>query len=121
MNTRSISSQYASGSCPSSCARRNTFCECSSLPIRKWRVEPGQPLVTGDDVGGDLLVGRAEMRAAVDEIDRGRQKELHRSNHALAASACTSLIGTRMLAGKPRQIVEFRLRVQHPARRGAPP
>jgi hypothetical protein len=39
-NTSSIRSQYASGSRPSSWARRNTFCECSSFPIRKWVSSP---------------------------------------------------------------------------------
>ena len=39
-NSRSIWSQYASGSSPSSAAFLNTFCECSSLPIRKRVSKP---------------------------------------------------------------------------------
>ena len=38
-------------------------------------VEPGQPLVARDDVGGNLLVRRPEVRPAVDVVDRGRQIE----------------------------------------------
>ena len=38
-------------------------------------VEARQPLVAGDDVGRDLLVGRAEMRPAVDVVDRGGEVE----------------------------------------------
>ena len=37
-------------------------------------VEPREPAVAGNDVGGDLFVGRAEVRLAVDEIDRGCQE-----------------------------------------------
>ena len=38
-------------------------------------VEAGQPLVARDDVGGDLLVGRPEVRTAVDVVDGGGQIE----------------------------------------------
>src|SRR4030095_2374920 len=56
-------------------------------------VVAGEPPVPGNDVGRDLFVGRAEVRPAVHEIDRGGQEILHRSSHALCASAWTSLIG----------------------------
>ena len=39
-NTSSIRSQYASGSSPSSLAFLNTFCECSSFPIRNSVSKP---------------------------------------------------------------------------------
>ena len=34
-------------------------------------IEPGEPLVARDDVGGDLLVRRPEMRTAIDVVDGG--------------------------------------------------
>ena len=68
-------------------ALRNTFCECSSLPIRKWVVEPCQPAVARDDVGGDLFVGRAQVRPAVHEVDGGRQKRTSSLEPCLRAPA----------------------------------
>ncbi len=42
-------------------------------------LEPGEPLVARDDVGGDLLVRRPEVRTAVHVIDGGSQiKTRHR-------------------------------------------
>jgi hypothetical protein len=38
-------------------------------------IEPRQPLVAGDDVGGDLLVRGPEMRPVVDVVDGGREVE----------------------------------------------
>ena len=40
---------------------------------QKAGLDAAQPLVAGDHVGGDLLVGRAQMRAAVDVVDCRRQ------------------------------------------------
>ena len=45
------------------------------VPHQETGVVAGQPLVARDDVGGDLLVGRAEVRTAVDEVDGRRQEE----------------------------------------------
>jgi hypothetical protein len=39
------------------------------------RLEAGEALVAGDDVGGNLLVGRAEVRLAVHVVDRRREVE----------------------------------------------
>ena len=50
------------------------------------RVDPAQALVSGDDVGGDLLVRRAEMRPAVDVIDGGREVEARHG--VVSGSAC---------------------------------
>src|SRR5689334_22955074 len=63
-------------------------------------VEAAQPLVPGDEVGGNLFVRRAEMRPVVDVVDRGGEIETRhvdyrrpRSNHARSASAWTVLTG----------------------------
>ena len=42
------------------------------VPHHEVHVEAGQPLVTRDHVGGNLLVRRPEVRAAVDVVDGGR-------------------------------------------------
>ena len=47
------------------------------VPHQEMGVVAGQPPVAGDDIGGDLLVGRAQVRAAVDEVDGGGQEVAH--------------------------------------------
>ena len=54
------------------------------------RIEAGQPLVTRDHVGCDLLVGRAEVRPAVDVVDGGREEESHLPDNGIARR-CGSL------------------------------
>ena len=44
---------------------------------QEMRLAPRETLVAGDDVGGDLLVRRAEVRAAVDVVDGCREVEAH--------------------------------------------
>jgi hypothetical protein len=83
-------------------------------------VVAGQALVAGDDVGGDLLVRRAEVGAAVDVVDGGRQVEgshsiCHESSQAFRASACTSLMGRPCSARQPGAVVELRGGIQHAA------
>src|SRR2546425_3922608 len=67
---------------------------------QETRVEAREALVARDDVGAHLLVGRPEMRPAVDVIDRGRQEEsFHEwlTPYACIAIAWTSLT-ERLLA-----------------------
>src|SRR4029079_14630127 len=66
-------------------------------------IDPGEPLVAGDDVRGNLLVSGAEVRPAVGVIDRRREITAghtqcspcrsRASSQALTARAWTSLIG----------------------------
>ena len=67
------------------------------VPHQEARLEAAQPLVAGDDVGADLLVGRAQVRPAVDVVDGGGQKETAHGRYAFIASAWTSFTG-RLLA-----------------------
>jgi hypothetical protein len=66
-------------------------------------IEPRQPAVSRNDVGGDLFVGRAQMGPAVDEIDRRSQKVTHSICYSLFVVRCSLFL-------KPR-LVRERLRV----------
>ncbi len=54
-------------------------------------IEPRQPLVAGDDVGGDLLVRGPEMRPVVDVVDGGREVEA-RHGKGLYAKRTSSFV-----------------------------
>src|SRR5262249_27803822 len=62
------------------------------VPHQEPRVEPAEALVARDHVGAHLLVGRAEVRLAVDVVDGGGEEiGLHaRAPYAAIAIACTS-------------------------------
>ena len=64
-------------------------------------VESGQALVAGNDVGGDLLVRGAEMRTAVDVVDRGRQKERSRSFSNGMVVSCWRASCLDLFIGRP--------------------
>ena len=63
------------------------------VPHQEARLEAAEPLVARDDVGADLLVRRAQVRAAVHVVDGGGQKETVHGRYAFIASAWTSFTG----------------------------
>ena len=89
-NCRSISSQYV----------ERRLIQLARLPKHVLRVlvvahdevdvEAAEPLVAGDDVGRDLLVGRAEMRAAVDVVDSGGEIKARHQNESVGPDSSSS-------------------------------
>jgi hypothetical protein len=49
------------------------------------RLEPAQPVIPGNHVGGDLLVGGPEVGPAVDVVDRGGDIETGHGSYQFSA------------------------------------
>ena len=65
-----LRSASSCGATPSACAASATGSPCSSVPVRKNDVLAALAHVAREHVGGDRLVGVAEVRRAVDVRDR---------------------------------------------------
>ena len=116
-NSCSIWSQYASGSSPSSARLLEHVLRVLVVAHQEARVEAAEPLVAGDDVGADLLVGRAQVRPAVHVVDGGGEEE---AAHGRGSSMRVACIGERLhflhrqvvRRGEPGAVLELGRRVE---------